>query len=365
MNVAEFTAELTLASGGSLALVLDASESAEAQQAAISALVTGLLSALPARVGCRLYFLGNPAPYPAGDFPLKAAGWFAENRGRGSILAPVAEVLVGQPDTPIVIIGAGRIFDLEDWIGTPLLARATLVTMGDSLQGDASLTLEIPSPAPNDLFQRVYDPVAATRIGGTGFLPLCWSNAGYRLVNVAGAFQLVGEKLEDFAVTVTYLAAQADAQATTTLVSGQSRALPLMPTAPVPQSDAWSGQLTPAEAVIFRAALKREAFTCPSCGEQHAWDTLVCLRGSTILGTPIYPSLRNRNGHFVLFREDGKAVAFRVHPSDVLNLGDGRVAVREGQRGTIYANGSAGRWEAKEALQAYQAVGGGAYAVLL
>jgi hypothetical protein len=360
MSDAISTAALTIAAGGSLALVLDASESAVDQQGAISTLVTSLLTALPARVTGQLFFLGNPRPYPPGDFPLKASAWFAENRGRASILAPVAEVLAGMPEAPVAIIGAGPIFDLEDWADSPLLARATLVAMGESLQGGADLALEITTPSSNDLFQRVYDPVTTVRIGGAGFMPLAWSHPGYKLANVAGAFMLVAERQEDFNTTVRYLG---EAQAVATLASGQTRDVALVP-APAPIADETMGQLTPAEAAIFSAALRREAFPCPCCGQAHPWDTLICLAGSTILGKPVYPALQAAAGHFVLLRADGDAVAYRVHPADVLPLGDGRVAVREGKRATIYAQ-IAERWTVERTLEAYQALEGGAHVILV
>lgn len=355
------TAALTVAAAGSLVLVLDASESAEAQQGPISALVTALLAALPARVTGKLYFLGNPKPYPPGDFPLKASAWFTENRGRGSILAPVAEMLSGLPESPVAIIGAGPIFDLADWADSPLLARVTLVAMGESLQDGDDLALEIVNPSANDLLQRVYDPVTAVRVGGAGFMPLAWSNPGYRLANVAGAFMLIAERLEQYDTTVTNLGDEALASAT--LASGQSRNLAFVPAATPVATDAWT-DMTAEEAAIYRAALCGEAFTCPGCGQSHPWDTRVCLAGATILGTPVYPSLRQATGHFVLLRDVGETVEFRVQPADVLPLGDGRVAVREGQRGVIYAFGD-GRWTAQGELAPYQAVEGGAHVILV
>ncbi len=368
MNVGAYSATLSLASGGSLALVLDASESAEAAQAAISTLVTGLLTALPARVACSLYFLGGAAPYSPGDFPLKAAGWFRENRGRGSILAPVAAALDTQPDTPIVIIGAGPIFDLEDWADTPLLARTTLVAMGASLQGEAMYAMEVAHPSPNELFQRVHDPVAAVRIGGDGFMPLGWGNAGYRLARLADAFLLTGERLEEFGTTLRFLAAPGGTvRAAATLVSGQTRAIALEPEPAPTERLAWQGSLTGAERAIFQAALRHEDFSCPSCGGRHRWDVLTCTEGTALLGTPVYPSLRAQPGQFALLQPGQDAVRFRVTASDVLPLEPGRVVVREGQRGTVYAyQPAAARWAAAGPLQPYHPVeGGGCYVVLL
>ncbi|OPZ81896.1 MAG: hypothetical protein BWY76_02885 [bacterium ADurb.Bin429] len=367
MNIGEYSATLSLASGGSLALVLDASESAEQAQAEISTLVTGVLTALPARVACRLFFLGNAMPYSPGDFPLKAAGWFRENRGRGSILAPVAAVLDSQPEMPVVIIGAGPIFDLEDWADTPLLARTTLVAMGQSLQGEMAYALEIERPSPNDLFQRVHDPVATVRIGGDGFMPLGWDNAGYRLSQLAGAFQLTSERLDEFGTMLHFLAAPGGCvKAVATLASGQSRDIVLEPQlAPTERFD-WQGSLTAAEMNIFQAALRHEDFACPSCGGRHRWDVLTCTEGAALLGTPVYPSLKAQPGQFALFQPGQGTVRFRVTASDVFTLELGRVVVREGQRGTMYAyQPMSARWTASGLLQPYQPVEGGGYVVLL
>jgi hypothetical protein len=366
MSIGVYTANFALASGGSLALVLDASESAESAQGAISTLVLGVLASLPARVACSLYFLGNPAPYPAGDFALKASRWFGENRGRGSILAPVAEVLAGQSETPVVLIGAGQVYDLEDWAGTPLLGRTTLVAMGASLQGAQALALEIDNPSPNDLFQRVHDPVTTVRIGGDGFMPLGWGNSGYSLTKLAGSFLLTGERLDDFSTSLRFLCAGGAMQAAATLASGHTRELAIAGQPAPAESAGWDGTLTPAEVTVFQAALARTTFTCPHCRGQHGWDVLKCEEGPSLLGTPIYTSPGAKPGQIVLFRAEENAVRFRVVASGVLALGDGQVVLSEGSRGTIYAYQAATtRWEAGAPPQLYQPVGGGSYAVLL
>ena len=134
----EYTFHLEGDQGEDLILLLDASESATFQRGAIIRLCLETLAELPADVRVRLYFLGNPQAYAVHDLDTRASVWFEDNALRASLISPVLETLSPQEDTPLVVLGDGLIYDLDDWRDSPFWQRLRLVNMGASLQPAAA-----------------------------------------------------------------------------------------------------------------------------------------------------------------------------------------------------------------------------------
>lgn len=368
MELRESDAVLKWSGPGRAILILDASESAAPQQEAIIALTQAVLSTLPAGMDCALYFLGNPAPYPPSNLAGRAGRWFQENRGRASLVTPVWEALPLAEPAKIVIIGAGPIFDLEDWQGTPLAQRLLLVNMGESLQGKHPLAEEVVAPTASDLGRRLYDPVVRVEISGPGFMPTWWDNAAYRLEMTAGEARLVAEGAGDTSLTMHYLCTAAgEAQAVVTRAGGEQAVVPLEPAgAPTPPEGTRS-DLRPEEVTILHQVIQGRPFTCLRCGRQHAWDTTRCLEGTCILGEIVYPSLQAQQAlGWIVFRLHGEAASFETHPCSVLRLGAAEVAVREVQR-TVRYRYDPGKetWRAEGRMVPYYPIGEDAYALLL
>jgi hypothetical protein len=354
-------------------LILDASESAVLYQPAIIALVRELLSALPARVECALYFLGNPSPYPAANFDAHTPRWFGENRRRASLITPLWETCAPDDLSTQVVIGAGRIFDLEDWRDTALLKRAILVNMGEKLRAEQefrdepNVVEELAQPSAARLLERLHDPVVGVEITAPGFLPLAWDNPRYQLRLSGGEASLVAGRQDDYALALRYLATQ-PGQATLTRASNERTTQPLAPTETGKFREVEEGWLSAGEVALFRRAIRREPFTCLRCGQLHPWNLLRCVSGGSILGEAVYPSLAARKASgFVIFREAVEGVRYELHPDDVLRLGVAEAAVREGPRAARYAfdDPDAGWARAAKALEPYHSLGEGAYVALL
>lgn len=368
MPLTEYQAELRVAGAGRVALVLDASESAARDQQRVLSLATDLLSALPASVERLLFFLGNPTPYSADLLAARGSQWCAENRNRASLVTPIFERLSRDAGTAVLLIGAGPVYDLEDWQDTPLAQRLLLAAVGESLQDGARVGEEITDPIAQELLYRFHDPITSVRFTGPGFMPLFWNNPDYRVAVTEGAVSLTGERLADFTIGFRCLLEAGGAvQAMAGRASSRETPLALLPVDTAPFPPCPTGQLTPTETAIFRHAAAHEAFTCPSCGKEHGWATLVCYAGASILGDPVYPSLAGQQTGFVLLRTRPDAIWYQVQPFGILRLGGGRVAVKEGQRAVVYAfDEPSSRWQkTAETLPAYHPVGEGTYAILL
>jgi hypothetical protein len=358
MKLREHCGTLTTVGLGKVIFILDASESAANSQHEILGLARDVLSVLPAGVGRSLYFLGNPEPYPAGELANRGAEWASENRPHASLVTPVFERLQPDAQATVVIIGSGRVFDLEDWIETPIFERTVLVAVGESLQAGQNLAEELIAPSRTELSRRVHDPVVRVVITGPGFMPTLWDNTAYRLLADRGQFSLLCEKAADYAVRLCYFVSGGKSQ----LTSGALEAAEPAPTEP------GGGRLSPEEAAVLRAALEGRPIECPRCHGQHRWDTLRCLKGGTILGELVYPSLQWANASgFVLFQPSGGDICFAVHQCPVLRLEFGKVAIKSGGRAEIHwFDEAAGCWRGTgDVLESYDRVGDDAYAIFL
>jgi hypothetical protein len=369
MTLHEGWATVNAPGAGRLVFILDASESAASYRQATTALVREVLAALPATGERAVYFLGNPTAYASHQFASRAAQWFMENRRRASLGTPIWETL-SQNDMPlVVVIGAGRIFDLEDWADTTLARRMLLISMGESMQGGAAIAEEVATPTVQNLLQRLHDPVVRVELSGPGFMPVWWDNAGYQLHLTGGEATLVAaERREDYTLTVRFLTTQAGkGQATITRASGTSLSEPLASVDPTTLAVAKAERLSTQEVDIFRKAVNRETFTCLHCGKPHHWHTLRCLEGVSILGQWVYPSLESRKAAgFVFFQTDGDGVRFEVHPCTILRLNSEEVAIREGQQAVVHRiDGQAGWVRTVRVLDPYHPIGEQTYAVLL
>jgi hypothetical protein len=374
MPLAECHARLEAQDFGKVILVIDASGSAQGQQPAIAALAADMLSSLPAKVERALYFLGNPRPYPHANLAARSAQWFTDNRRRASILTPILETLPPDDKSTLVVIGAGGIYDLEDWVASPLLRRAVLANVGIELwHGEQPPTVEeIANPTAQELVQRVHDPVVGVAVSSPGFMPISWDNREYVLtIADDGRVSLVAGKTEEYSICMCFYTVDANGtEVTIRRSSGDQLTEPLRVEPAARMAPPITGQLSPEEVEIFRGAVAGKPFKCGRGGSEHehAWDTLRCLEGKRIAGELIYPSLEAcKASGFVILRPMGDTVEFQVRPCGVLRIGDGSVAMRDGQRAVVYRlDERAARWAAtNEVLPPYHPVGEDGYAILL
>jgi len=350
--------------------ILDASESAASHQTAIIGLMRDVLAATPMATAHALYFLGNPVAYTPDRFTGQAIQWFQENQQRASLVTPIWGTLDQHAQYTFVIIGSGRIFDLEDWEGTPWLERTLLVSLGDSLQHTPAIATELTSPTAQQLCRHLHDPAVKVEIAGPGFMPMSWDNAVYSLHLGAREVALNAELLGDFSVTLRYLAMQEDGvKARVTHASGKRTSVPLIPVDPTGVGGSTAGLLSVDEAKTFLRAVRKELFSCPYCPEQHPWETLRCKAvGAGILGRLVYPSLQASQAKgFVVFQITEDGVQFDIHQGSVLRLDSRVVAIKEGHGASLYRyEMSSKSWLREDRpLEPYHQLEGQAYAILL
>ena len=319
----KFNAELA----SEVVFVLDASESAAGSWAEISRVTGELLNSLPLGSHERLFFLGNPVPYSTRHFEAEVGCWYQANQCRASLIGSVFRQLEGEPDTRVVVLGSGRIFDLADWESSPLLEHVLFVRCGHQpLTGQPGCEHQ---PVVQSLQRQLDNPSVRVEISAGDAMPFYWDNPAYQW---DGA-RLVAQKTDDWAVHIGFLSGSgAKPQARAIRRDGDGQTLSLQDTDPAWSPNEWHA-LTQAETDLFRQA-RRGRYQCPICPRAHTADTLRCEEGR-LLGTPIYPTLANQQG-FILLREDDSGVVFCRLKCPALALGGGAIAIQSGGAATVY-----------------------------
>ena len=353
------------ATGESVILILDASESASSCQRQIDALARELIE--KTRVD-RIYFLGNPVAYPANEFARQSSRWFQENRLRASLLIPLLKEIRREQLARQVVIGSGAIYDLDEV--NEQLPNLLLVSVGEALTPYPGLATELASPNTESLLASLRDPIVRVQIAGPGFLPVFWhpsDASSYRLDYQDGSFMLIGENLSHYTVRLRYLCeAGQDLQAKITHRSGVENIFPME------QEPAWTaeespqGWLTPDESALFDLAAAKQPFTCPCCLQTKLQDHLRCHRpGEGILPKSIYNTLRDTKGLVLLQREESR-VRYRTFPNSVLQVSADKVAMMS--RGARVASlfrfdRETGRWQTDREMEPYYKVGEAGYVI--
>lgn len=362
-----------------IALVLDASKSAQQYWQDISTLARDLIEALPATAQMKVFFLGNPHAYPAANFSRQSNQWHQENLGRVRLMGRVFEQLENEAETSVVVLAAGRVFDAEDWVKTSIGKRTIFVRFGNVALTDKRYPEWEPSL--EQLRLRLNNPVKQVEILVRGAMPFFWDNDAYQW---DGA-QLVANEAKQFAVCVGFLLAPTSHQrqtkslcyeAVATLANGEKRTMPLKPCEPCFPVYNWQ-DLTPQEAKTFRQCVREQGrYYCPVCGNLHDASKLRCDKDdeSAVLGTLIYPTLTNWHG-IVLLREVGGQVKFCLYPCAALRIHDDIVAVRAHGQAEMYRfDAASGSWcKSGKRMAQYQKVeplscatsSGDTYAIIL
>lgn len=334
---------LQLKTFGDIAIVLDASESAWEYRDAILRAATQLFENLPAGAAKELYFLSNPKRYDTNRLHRNAAKWWEQNRLRGSFLTPILEQV---ENSKVVVIGSGRIYDLEDWQETNWSSSLYFMKIGESIRGQLAIGEEVEELS--QLLSCLYDTIVSVEISGDGFMPYYWSNPEYKLL-ITERITLAGSNLENPSVSVGFFGTDVKAR----VVRKSSDEFKSFEFTENQAEETWK-PLTQEECLVFRKALKGQEFSCPICGKQHLVSGLRCDRNS-ILGEPIYPSLAKKKG-FVFFKDTSNGVFYRFHPVSAVKIGDSAVAVAFGSRAMVYEyNMTERRWVGKDYIEPYYA----------
>ncbi|MCP4697607.1 MAG: hypothetical protein GY862_12265 [Gammaproteobacteria bacterium] len=333
----------------SVVLILDASESAQAQWEKQLNYCHDILPKLPADLPVTIYFLGSPQACPSRELLIRGTQQFQENRRRCSLINPILSTLDPAAVSVVAVLGAGEVFDIYDWLDTSWAQKLLLVSLGDSLQSGAELP-ELHDPGATALHQHLHTPLTAIQFSGPGFLPLAWDNSDCQrsFDSAGGCFLLRADKPAAPALELRMLLEGEDLNITREYAGGRSAIVTVKPQPLSFEESAPDGHLNEAEAACFEQARRGLAYTCPRCGQSHAAQTLHCPDADAILPPLIYPSLEGRKG-LVSLCPDARGVAYYPH-GHVLPLANNRALLYTDPGRAVFMTYSAGGWRQESAL---------------
>jgi hypothetical protein len=173
----------------SVVLIADASASAEAHWSKIATTITALITRLGSETIANVYVLGTTTRWDVDEWN-STQPFPAHTRGIPSLVAPVMNSVWASRDelTAVIVVGAGAIFDLEDWARTGF--HWVLVGVnGEALQSPGGTCPEIRADelAALDEYLRGEPPPRMTmNPSGSGTLTHQWDvdRCGYPLIRV-------------------------------------------------------------------------------------------------------------------------------------------------------------------------------------
>lgn len=369
MRLSEHWAKFIVSADSHAILILDVSESAREKEKEIIGLTKGILEKLHGLTELSLYFLGNPKPYPAALFATTASRWIEENRGRGSILGPIFEQAKVGPITKAALIGAGEIFDIDDWQNHPLLKQLLLVNVGAPLQPKGGPVKELRSASADDICRHLQSRLKEISITGPGFLPLRWDNKNYTLYLQENGMSLLCIDTRNCCLKLKCLATEIDGlHATITYTTGEEIQAKLVQAESFQKEPLRIATLSSVEAGIFQKAKAREPFKCPHCRQLHVWDTFECDNTGYISGAPIYESLPRQIKGFLQLKETDTGVEVYEHTDNIIWMGSDKAAVVSEGRSIIYQfDSQSSSWIRKKDIEfeAYTQIGENSYVIVI
>jgi hypothetical protein len=348
-----------------LALVLDASESAQAHWPSILRLALDFLGRIPEKCKCCVYFLGDSQPYERDTLHKKGAALYKEHRGRASVISPLLEVLAEEQDTACIVLCSGRIYDLEDWVGTSFVERLVLANFGELPISDgrffeckASLQ-EVFDSQP--LRTRLGKPIRM-EISGQGLMPFYWDNPAYTFNDC----KLVSQGTGKWGILFGALClSQRDIRATIVMQGNFSGAADL--TFCSHASEVVWERASSEDAARFRQVIQYGLYDCDLCRHQHSGGSLRYPCEKRLLGRYIYSFLLPLNGPgLVLVRDGSDGVLYSQHARPALRLSNEIVAVvaAEGLTDIYQFRSDSGEWQrTQQTFKQHELVGTQTYAI--
>lgn len=251
-------------------------------------IATKLIGSIPGRLH-NLYFLGNPTCYSVSiprDFQDKGPGWFAENKGRVTLVSPILERLQNEKfNGMIVIICSTLPVDMDDWQGSEVSERILVVTTKETTLG--CNYKEINSTSGTESITRLLDnPVKELFIKGTGFVPLCFEVKSVKVVIEDGIFRLMIPPLTD-KCHIKALCLEELPLLYIKREKGEVQNIKPSKERPWFELSNWQ-EIPQGLKPIIHAGISKQDFECPQCKKAHPYDTFVCPLGGPILqGLPL------------------------------------------------------------------------------
>jgi hypothetical protein len=363
----EVWARVDVSKESRLALVLDVSESAQAHWPGILRLALDFLGRVPEKCQCSVYFLGDSRPYERDTLHKGGAALYKEHRGRASVISPLLDELAEEQDIACIVLCSGRIYDLEDWVGTAFATRLVLANFGELPVSNGSL-FECKASV-----QQIFDsPPLRTRLGapirveisGQSVMPFYWDNPAYTLDNC----KLVSQGRSKGGVLVGVLClSQSDIRATAVMQGNFSGPAELTICSHAAEV-VWE-RASSQDAARFRQVIQDGLYDCNLCPRQHSGGSLRYPCEKRLLGRYIYSFLLPLNGPgFVLVCDGTDGVWYSQHVRPALRLSDEIVAVvAAGGLTDIYQFRSAsGEWQrTQQTFKQHELVGTQTYAIAI
>lgn len=324
-------------------VIVDVSRAAAGMQPVLASLIEGLAEETPEPEQPVIAFLGGTARYPLTEFLRRSDNLFAQNAGRGRVIAPTLEAITKPWPVRVTVFAAQPIFDLEDWLQPPYGSRLGVIPLDstvpiagpnrdvalDSL--DMAGIARIVNPRPLELRMRV-----------TGGLPVGWSDSAWRCEpglavhsGIPAAPPRIGWLLPPDVTVVEACCETAWEGGLTTRHKLETTA------APVSTSD-WQ-TLTGLELTRLDAWRLRRPAACDHCQQDHPPGQVHCANGDTGL-LPTLATLSIRDAGFL-------RVKIKTFQASVLPVPEPRVILSDTAVVGVNAEGLPIRWEFDPARQ--------------
>ena len=350
-----------------IALVIDASESARDRWADVLSLALGVRRALPPDTSVTVSFLGESRRHPGSELEADSGQLYRAHCNRLSVIGPLLDGLSLDEQVICVAIVAGYIFDLEDWEDSPVASRLVVANFDGNTRGGDLVNRCEPTVAgvlqSAPLHARLSSP-ARLEIAGPEVMPFYWDNPRYKIANRG----VCAEGHGDYRVHVGVLHPEkSDVQATAMSPDGQSWEASMMPCRSVVEYE-WTS-LSASESKMVHEAVTTGTFECRLCGSRHVKSVLRCPNDqTTILGRWIYPFLAaEQSPGFFLLRKVGVGFSLAHHRCAALRVGEESVIVRDGAKVAYFTFDYDSRtWRSESrSLDQYAKVGDDTYALVV
>jgi len=326
-----------------IVVILDTSESTKDVWEEIVCLTKKIFQKIPADIPKKLFFLGNPQECDFSTFEKNPGLWQKNNLKKGSFISPILSHIA---DAKIIVIGSGIIYDLEDWADGDVAKKIIFVQMHESMRGSIELGEEIDGDAFNRRLSNLHNRVHLIKIhGGSDFIPFYWDNPGYTLCS-GESCELKAANLKDYSIRIasfgknvlaTLEKTEGNEEVTLKLIETTT---PDVITLIENNGSKWQ-KLTDYEVNLFNQHKTSQRIFCPEpkCGKEIT-HSLKCENHNIhpgFTGYPIYQSLKNITG-FVIFKETIDGVLFKEYKSEIIKIGENRVARNLKTRAEILYN---------------------------
>jgi hypothetical protein len=353
-------------SGGSLALVLDASESAQQHAGEIVQIARDLSARLRGPSECSIYFLGDTQPHTIDDVESRHSRLFEKHRQRCSLLTPLLERLCEDTNTVCIVLCEGKIFDLEDWIGTAIADRLLLVNFGENTLSEGL----IPECKPS------VDQIVASRplagvltkpsyleLSGKSVMPFFWDNSAYKWKES----KLSAEGATSWEVQVGLLCQDITDVQVIIRTGSVSQLADYLRCTPQSWRPTWS-TLSLQDSKIFQESIETRQYSCPLCNHRHQAEHLRCRRApGNVLGRYVYSFLKPPiKGGFVLLKGAGENATYAHHPCEALRMDHNSVAINFDGKAHLYEfDPNSTHWVNTGRLEQYKEVWDRIYAIAI